>query len=129
MRLRPHHLLCTQGYSGKGYSEIFIKNMNQKVAILRSSEPVEIEIKFGVDDLCDYCPCQTNKGTCVSQKKVQTMDFKIMEYFEIKEGNYIYQDLIQVINKQMTEEKMKDICGQCNWYPISACKYIILKKD
>ena len=26
--LRPHHLLCTQGYSGHGYSEAFVEHMN-----------------------------------------------------------------------------------------------------
>ncbi len=128
MKLRPHHLLCTQGYSGKGYSEAFVNNMNEKVGILRGSAPAEIEIVFGVDDLCKCCPHQTNRSTCVTQEKVQTIDSKIVKYFGLEEGNYIYQDLIREINKQMTEDKMEDICGQCNWYPISACKNKILKK-
>ncbi|MDD7224175.1 MAG: DUF1284 domain-containing protein, partial [Lachnospiraceae bacterium] len=29
--LRPHHLLCTQGYSGKGYSDDFVENMDKIV--------------------------------------------------------------------------------------------------
>ena len=28
--LRPHHLLCTQGYSGHGYSEAFVEHMNTR---------------------------------------------------------------------------------------------------
>lgn len=128
MKLRPHHLLCTQGYNGKGYNETFINNMNQKVTILRNSKPVEVEIVFGVDDLCKCCPYQTDKRTCVTQEKVQAMDSKIVEYFRLEERNYIYWELVQEINRQMTEEKMKDICGQCNWYPISTCKNKIIKK-
>ena len=27
IHLRPHHLLCTQGYSGKGYDENFVAHM------------------------------------------------------------------------------------------------------
>lgn len=27
--LRPHHLLCTQAYSGKGYDEAFVRNMDR----------------------------------------------------------------------------------------------------
>ena len=34
IKLRPHHLLCTQGYSGKGYSEEFVEHMNEVVAML-----------------------------------------------------------------------------------------------
>ena len=30
--LRPHHLLCTQGYSGHGYSEAFVEHMNDDYA-------------------------------------------------------------------------------------------------
>ena len=56
MKLRPHHLLCTQGYSGKGYSSEFVKSMNKVVSQLRGKEPVEIEIVFGTDDLCKSCP-------------------------------------------------------------------------
>ena len=33
--LRPHHLLCTQGYSGHGYSEAFVEHMNDIVHQLR----------------------------------------------------------------------------------------------
>ena len=34
--LRPHHLLCTQGYSGHGYSEAFVEHMNDVVHQLRT---------------------------------------------------------------------------------------------
>ena len=29
--LRPHHLLCTQGYSGKGYDNDFVAHMTDVV--------------------------------------------------------------------------------------------------
>lgn len=128
MKLRPHHLLCTQGYSGKGYNDMFVNNMNEKVAILRNSNSVEVEIVFGADDLCKCCPHQIDKRICMTQKKVQAIDSKVVEYFSLKEGKYIYGELIREINRQMTEQKMEDICGKCNWYPISACKNKILEK-
>ena len=33
--LRPHHLLCTQGYSGKGYDNDFVAHMTDVVHQLR----------------------------------------------------------------------------------------------
>ena len=56
MRLRPHHLLCTQGYSGKGYSPEFVKNMDAVVRRLRTEQKTPIELVFSTDDLCSCCP-------------------------------------------------------------------------
>lgn len=39
IKLRPHHLLCTQGYSGNGYSDNFVKNMDYITEMLRNSNP------------------------------------------------------------------------------------------
>ena len=36
IHLRPHHLLCTQGYSGKGYDENFVAHMNKVLPELRN---------------------------------------------------------------------------------------------
>ena len=41
IKLRPHHLLCTQGYSGKGYSREFVENMTEIVKSIKN----EIELK------------------------------------------------------------------------------------
>lgn len=46
MYLRPHHLLCTQGYSGKGYSEDFVAHMDQVVDYLRNQEDAKVMLTF-----------------------------------------------------------------------------------
>ena len=50
--LRPHHLLCTQGYSGKGYSEGFVSHMNEVVDELRNRPGTKITLTFSTDTLC-----------------------------------------------------------------------------
>ena len=35
-------------------------------------------------------------------------------------------DLIRQIDAQMTPEMLEDICGNCSWYPVSACRKNIL---
>ena len=97
--LRPHHLLCTQGYSGKGYSEGFVSHMNE----------------VG-EDLCD------------TQEKVKRFDQKVVDYFGLEEKEYSYQELIREIDAKMTEEMLADICEGCGWFPISACRKNICKK-
>jgi len=126
MKLRPHHLLCTQGYSGRGYNEDFVENMTAITNHLRSIENVAVKIVFSTDDICNKCPKMLDVDRCEENDKVKRFDRKIIDYFDIEEKSYIYQEIIKEINANMTITMMDDICGDCNWYAISACKQNIL---
>ena len=125
MRLRPHHLLCTQSYSGKGYDSAFVENMDQIVEKLRNEEHTPVEIIFSSDDLCACCPNMEGENLCKDNIKVTSYDKKVTEYFHIEEKNYIYQDITREIREKMTPAILKDICGDCEWYPVSACRQIL----
>ena len=122
MKLRPHHLLCTQGYSGKGYNEEFVKNMDKITNILRKNENTIIDLVFSTDDICDCCPNMIGKDLCVTNEKVKLIDDKIIKYFSLEEKKYDYNEIVDFIKENITEKIMDDICGECEWYPISACK-------
>jgi len=126
MKLRPHHLLCTQGYSGKGYNADFIDNMTAITTILRTNPQTVVEIIFSTDDICDKCPKKIGNDLCGRNNKVKRIDEKVVDYFDIEEKSYIYRDIIHEINEKMTAFMMDDICGDCEWYPLSACKKKIL---
>ncbi|MDR2569387.1 MAG: DUF1284 domain-containing protein [Oscillospiraceae bacterium] len=126
IKLRPHHLLCTQGYSGKGYSSDFVENMTAITTRLRTDCCAPVEIVFTTDDICCKCPRMLGVDLCERNEKVKSFDEKVVAYFEIKEKKYIYQDIIREIGSKMTHEMMDDICNECEWYPISACKKNIL---
>ncbi|MCL2227206.1 MAG: DUF1284 domain-containing protein [Oscillospiraceae bacterium] len=126
MKLRPHHLLCTQGYSGKGYSDDFVENMTAITTHLRSDADAAVDIVFFTDDICKKCPRMVSDGLCKNDAKVKLFDKKISDYFGIEEKTYIYQDIIGEINAKMTPRMMDDICGDCEWYPISSCRKVIL---
>ncbi|HWP51981.1 MAG TPA: DUF1284 domain-containing protein [Clostridia bacterium] len=126
MRLRPHHLLCTQGYSGKGYNSDFVRNMTAITTCLRKEINITVDIVFSTDDICEKCPKKMGVDLCQDNGKVKSFDSKIIHYFCLEEKNYVYQELIQKINVQMTESILADICASCDWYPISACKRTIL---
>lgn len=129
MRLRPHHLLCTQSYSGKGYDDTFVENMNRLVKELRKKEPVPVEIVFSTDELCARCPNKKGENFCKDNQKVISYDKKVTEYFHIEEKTYIYQDITKEIRRKMTPEMLEDICGSCEWYPISACRKVLSDKS
>lgn len=125
MRLRPHHLLCTQSYSGKGYDDAFVKNMNQITERLRKEEHTSIDIVFSTDDLCAHCPNMLGPDQCKDNPKVKAYDAKVIEYFHLEEKTYIYQDITKEIRESMTPEMLRDICGNCGWYPVSACRKVL----
>ena len=122
IRLRPHHLLCTQGYQGKGYSAAFVRNMNAIAARLRNEPETRIELTFGADSLCACCPHRIGENRCDTQEKVTRFDRKVIEYFGLREGEYSYQALIRAIDAQITPAVLADICADCAWYPVSACR-------
>ena len=120
--LRPHHLLCTQGYSGKGYDENFVAHMNEVVHELRNVPGTRIMLTFSTDTLCSCCPHKEGEDLCDTQEKVKRFDRKTIEYFGLEEKEYVYQDLIREIDEKMTSEMLADICRDCEWFPISACR-------
>lgn len=122
MRLRPHHLLCTQGYSGKGYSNDFIENMTAITSLLRGDANVIIEIVFSTDDICSKCPKMIGEGLCEDNNKVNRFDKKMIDYFTLEEKCYVYDDLIREINAKITPSILDDICSNCSWYLVSNCK-------
>lgn len=136
IKLRPHHLLCTQGYSGKGYTNVFVSNMNKVIKKLRSDRDVKIEITFSTDSLCSKCPSKVADGVCKSDDKVLRFDTGVINALDMKEGVYSYQELISRLDEYLSsgveDERLKAICGDCEWYPVSACwnnirdkKYVI----
>lgn len=136
IKLRPHHLLCTQGYSGKGYSDAFVSNMDDVVERLRSNQDEKVEIVFTTDNLCENCPSKISNGVCESDDKVLRFDKGVIDALGLDEGIYSYQDLITKLDEYLAsgveDERLKKICGDCEWYPVSACwkniktkKYII----
>ena len=119
--LRPHHLLCTQGYSGHGYDDAFVEHMNDVVHQLREVPGTRIHLTFSTDTLCSCCPNKLGEDLCDTQEKVQRYDRKTVEYFGLEEKDYVYQDLIRAMDAKATPEMLADICRDCCWFPVSAC--------
>ena len=127
MKLRPHHLLCIQAYEGNGYSEAFVLNMNEVVDLLNGEQDVLIELNQSLDVLCEHCP-HALAQTCDTEQKVQTMDQKVLQHFNLKCGKQSYRQAIQVIQNQITPKVLEDICGHCSWYAGGQCANLILNK-
>ncbi|MBP3929850.1 MAG: DUF1284 domain-containing protein [Peptostreptococcaceae bacterium] len=127
MKLRPHHLMCTQSYAGKGYDEDFVKVMDKITYELRNNKEYLINIVFSTDDICVACPNMLDINLCKTNEKVNNIDSKVIKYFNLEEKEYIYKDIVNYIKNNITLEIMDDICKECEWYNISECRSIICK--
>ena len=132
VRLRPHHLLCTQGYSGKGYSDDFVAGMDWVTKQLRENADALVEITFSTDSICEACPSKYGEGLCRDDDKVLHYDTCVREILDLKEGIYSYHELLDRLDIFLIagngDDRLCRICGDCNWYPVSACRENILSK-
>lgn len=123
IRIRAHHLLCIQGFQGKGYSADFINNMNQIIYFLKEGLNDGISKKIKVvnynDDICTHCP-HLDKNICSqfpeSEKRIKKMDNLTIDLLKLDCGQeYYYKDILSKINNIITFSEIKNICGNCSW--------------
>ena len=119
MKLRPHHLLCIQKFTGHGYDEVFTKHMTAIVNKLPGG--VEITLHKGCDDVCVACPHNQN-GKCVSLEKVDKLDQGVLNACNLSFGQTgMWKDFADKANELiLTTKEFDSICGDCQWY--SLCK-------
>lgn len=112
LTLRPHHLLCTEFFEGRGYSDKFTENMYRVISELEKNPEIFLAVKS--DRICSECP-----KNCISGKAF-SYDMKMLEYCKLNENNvFRYDDLKQKVKSEILEKNLlKDICGDCQWYSI-----------
>lgn len=112
LTLRPHHLLCTEFFEGRGYSDKFTENMYRVISELEKNP--EIMLTVGQDIICSECPRK-----CISGKAL-VYDKKVLEYCMSDENTvFRYDDLKQKVKSEILEKNLlKEICGDCQWYSI-----------
>ena len=125
IKLRPHHLLCTQAYSGAGYSDEFVSNMDSIVEELRNNPDVKVEIVFSTDSVCNACPNKVSDAVCKSDEKVLRFDRGVINALDLNERIFSYQELIKRLDEYLLsgkeDERLIAICGDCEWYHVSNC--------
>ena len=121
MRLRPHHLMCIQFFTGHGYDERFTSHMKEVIGKL--NDDTKITVIKGCDDICSHCPNMTD-NTCTHNDKVSNLDRKVLENMADGSGNELtWKDAFKTVYDNILDTDMFDrICGECEWYEL--CKKI-----
>lgn len=121
MTLRPHHLLCLRWFVGEGYSSEFSKNMKEIFDKLNKPNS-KFKLKLENDSICIACPNLNALNICTSIDKVSSMDLKVLTNFELNTDEvYSYSAIYNKIGECITDDIIKDICSDCEWFPLGLC--------
>ncbi|WP_295150265.1 DUF1284 domain-containing protein [uncultured Peptoniphilus sp.] len=125
LKIRAHHLLCTENFVGEGYSDDFSKNMTKVIGQLKENPRVKLLVDL--DDICG--PCPENLGTrCENDDLVKSYDRKVLEALNLSEGEiYSWNDIRKLAcDIIFARNRREEICGECQWNEL--CKKVEAKR-
>ena len=125
LRYRPHHILCSIGFQGKGYSDAFTANMRAIVdGRLRQAngDAVEIDIVPTTDDIC--APCPKRRGTlCENHDKITALDARHAHALDIAPGTRLSWGAAKArVVSHVPPGSLSTICAGCQWLPLGICE-------
>ena len=122
VKLRPHHLLCIQGFRGQGYSARFVANLARLIDRLQTDPDLQVRIVAGADDVCLACP-HLSLGDCrCSDLNVDDLDRKISDQLGIAEGDAgTWPSFLNVLKQKVASHQINDFCTGCRWFDFNYC--------
>ena len=111
-KLRGHHLICLNFFSGEGYSEDFIRNIYEVI------EKDRVEIVAGPDDVCAKCPylknmkCASNE---YSNEMILVQDMEALRLLGFRPGMIVGWNNIKERLSPILSEWRKEFCGVCGY--------------
>ncbi len=120
MTLRPHHLLCVQGYQGKGYDQQFCEVMGRIAQAVARDPALPITVRDGPDDICAACP-HLQGGRCTweeaGEESVREHDSALLGAFALRDGDVtsIHEVIARLDGDPAALAVVAKYCGQCPW--------------
>lgn len=123
INIRPHHLLCIQGYKGYNYNSVQQRYWNYVTKIIKQNPETDIFIYKGADDLCKNCPgVGRENGFVCNDGGVRDLDEKVESFLGIVSGQvYKYKDLLEILSQKMTTQTHESLCKMCAWWKKGLC--------
>jgi len=131
MRIRAHHLLCTQGFQGYGYDENFTNHLKNIIEKFKTQPDTTIQLVSEWDAICVKCPnlmeekCQMDE---TSDLRIKKMDKNVLKAIDVPQNAIIkYSAAIEKINDTFkNRSQLENICGNCRW--IEVCLWYLSLK-
>jgi uncharacterized protein len=120
MKIRAHHLLCVQGFQGKGYDRRFTEHMGTVADRFRAKPKESVEIVEGCDDICTFCP-HMKAGGCAkgsgSEKDTRARDASVLKALGLAAGASMKagEAARLCVDRLPSVRTRSDLCGPCEW--------------
>lgn len=125
LRYRPHHILCSLGFEGKGYSPSFTENMSAIVmGRLRADggDATVIEVTGITDDICAPCPKRRGR-LCTNQDKIKTLDRAHAAALKLEPHEKLTWGAAKArIRANVPPGSLKTLCAGCDWERYGMCE-------
>jgi hypothetical protein len=124
VRLRPHHLMCSLGFQGKGYSDDFTVNMAGIVDRLRGpdGDATALEITPQADAICAPCPHKQGLG-CVKDAQIRALDQRHAQILGLDAGARLTWGEAQArIVARIAPGDLATLCAGCQWLDYGLCE-------
>lgn len=130
--LRPHHIMCTIGFKGKGYSAAFVENYKQIKEALEKEPLATIQIHTDSSDhICSACPNQISlpakakkhvfQTRCSKEAFISLLDKRHAHALSLSEGETSWKACLEKA-KKVTPEQLKKLCRGCMWLNFGICE-------
>jgi hypothetical protein len=111
-KLRGHHIICLNFFTGEGYSQEFIENIHY---VLQNNE---MEVIEGADDVCKKCP-YLEDGRCIinehSDEDIRLQDREALRLLGLKPGMVLKWDAVSIRMHPILAEWKKKFCSDCSY--------------
>jgi len=116
IKVRPHHGLCLHFFTGNGYDEVFVKNLQSVIDRFEENPDLLIVLHPECDIVCAACP-NNDCNICKSGLKVIEMDKNCLLLCGLVEGQIMtWGDFKKRVAVCILEaDKMEQVCQRCRW--------------
>lgn len=123
-RFRPHHLICSLCFQGKGYNEEFVHNFESIHKEINHPDTI-IKIVDCCDDICTKCPSKLG-NLCHHESEVTKIDKAYLNSLQLNiDQTTTVASLKDKIKELLTLNEFQNACGECSWYKLNICEPII----
>lgn len=114
-KLRGHHLICLNFFSGEGYDDAFIENLRN---IIATTEEKVVEVHDGADAVCEKCPSmQMNRCLHSGQADddIAALDSLALRLLNMSHGQHVRWRDIRDLLPSIFHEWYVSSCSGCDW--------------
>ncbi len=126
--IRGHHLFCMALFTGHGYSERFVENMDAVIRKLKGGEGFRLASRH--DAVCAACPNLLPDGGCShGTEDVMARDEAAFQVLGLNPGGDAAWRDVRARLQKVSPAGFNKVCGGCRWAKEGLCSLALLQRQ